>query len=48
MMTASKKVCHTILKYLFSLSLSLSTRIGKWDISKESFAAKEMGPEPSY
>jgi hypothetical protein len=51
MMTASKKVCHTISKYLlssFPLSFSLSTGIGKGDISKEPLAAKEMGPEPSY
>jgi hypothetical protein len=51
MMTASKKVCHTISKYLlssFSLSFSLSVGIEKRDISKEPFAAKEMGPEPSY
>jgi hypothetical protein len=51
MMTASKKVCHTVLKYLLSflfLFLSLSAGIGKQDISKESFAAKETGLEPSY
>jgi hypothetical protein len=51
MMTASKKVRHTISKYLlssFPLSFSLSTGIGKGDISKEPFAAKETGPEPSY
>jgi hypothetical protein len=46
-----KKVRHTASKYLlssFSLSFSLSAGIGKRDISKESFAAKETGPEPSY
>jgi hypothetical protein len=51
MMTSSKKVRHTVSKYLlssFALSFSLSTGIGKGDISKEPFAAKEMGPEPSY
>jgi hypothetical protein len=48
-MAASKKVCHTASKYLlssFSLSFSLSAGIGKRDISKESFAAKETGLEP--
>ena len=34
--------------FLFSLFLSLYAGIGKGDISKEPFAAKEMGPEPSY
>jgi hypothetical protein len=34
--------------FLSPLSLSLSAGIGKGDISKESFSAKEMGPEPSY
>jgi hypothetical protein len=51
MMTASKKVCHTVSKYLlssFPLSFSLSAGIEKRDISKEPFAAKETGPEPSY
>jgi hypothetical protein len=51
MMTASKKVCHTVSKYLlssFPLSFSLSAGIRKGDILKEPFAAKEMGPEPSY
>jgi hypothetical protein len=51
MMTASKKVRHTVSKYLlssFPLSFSLSTGIEKGDISKDPFAAKEMGPEPSY
>jgi hypothetical protein len=33
--------------FLFSLFLSLR-RVGKRDISKESFAAKETGAEPSY
>jgi hypothetical protein len=51
MMTASKKVCHIISKYLlssFPFSFSLSIGIGKRDISKESFTTKETGPEPSY
>jgi hypothetical protein len=51
MMTASKKVRHTVSKYFlsfFPLSFSLSIGIGKRDILKESFAAKETGPEPSY
>jgi hypothetical protein len=49
MMTASKKVRHTVLVYfLSSFPLSLSAGIGKGDISKESFSAKETGPEPSY
>jgi hypothetical protein len=49
MLTASKKVCHTVSKYLLSsFPLYLSAGIGKGDISKESFSAKEMGPEPSY
>jgi hypothetical protein len=47
-----KKVCHTIFEifpfFLSPLYLSLSAGIGKGDISKESFSAKEMGPEPSY
>jgi hypothetical protein len=34
--------------FLFPLSLSLATGIGKGDISKGSFSAKETGPEPSY
>jgi hypothetical protein len=39
MMTASKKVRHTVSKYLLSSfpPLSLSVGIGKGDISKESF-----------
>jgi hypothetical protein len=51
MMTASKKVCHTVSKYLlsfFSLSFSLSAGIEKENISKEPFTTKETGPEPSY
>jgi hypothetical protein len=51
MMTASKKVHPTVSKYLlssFPLSFSLSAGVGKKDISKEPFAAKETGPEPSY
>jgi hypothetical protein len=43
-----KKVRHTVSKYLlssFSLSFSLSAGIGKGDISKEPFTAKETGPE---
>jgi hypothetical protein len=51
MMIVSKKVRHTVSKYLlssFPLSFSLSAGIGKRDISKESFAAKDTGPEPSY
>jgi hypothetical protein len=51
MMTVSKKVRHTVSKYLlssFPLSFSLSARIGKRDILKEPFVAKETGPEPSY
>jgi hypothetical protein len=50
MMTASKKVRHTVSKYLLSSfpPLSLSAGIGKEDISKESFSAKETDPEPSY
>jgi hypothetical protein len=48
-MTASKKVCHTVLVYiLFSFPLSLSIGIGKAGFSKESFSAKETGLEPSY
>ena len=45
-----KKVCHTVLVYFLSSfpPLSLSIGIGKGDISKESFSAKETGPEPSY
>jgi hypothetical protein len=49
-MTASKKVCHTVSKYIlssFPLSFPLSAGIGKGDISMEPFAAKETGPEPS-
>jgi hypothetical protein len=36
--------------FLFSLSLSLSCHRDreKGDISKGSFSAKEVGPEPSY
>jgi hypothetical protein len=51
MMTASKKVRHTVSKYLlssFPLSFSLSAGIRKRDILKEPFTAKETGPEPSY
>jgi hypothetical protein len=50
MMTAPKKVRH--IAYIYILfpfpSLSLATGIGKGDISKGSFSAKETGPEPSY
>jgi hypothetical protein len=50
MMTASKKVRHTVsnISFLPFLSLSLSARIMKGDIPKEPFSAKETGPEPSY
>ena len=49
MMTASEGVPRCFSLFPFFLSpLSLSTGIGKGDISKESFSAKEMGPEPSY
>jgi hypothetical protein len=52
MMTASKR-CATLFLFIsflpfLSLSLSLSAGIGKGDISKESFSAKETGPKPSY
>jgi hypothetical protein len=44
-----KKSVPHCLKYLlssFPLSFSLSAGIGKGDISKEPFTAKETGPEP--
>jgi hypothetical protein len=49
MMTASKRCATLFSSFPFFLSsLSLSVGIGKGDISKESFSAKETGPDPSY
>jgi hypothetical protein len=49
-MTIASKRCATLFSlFPFFLSpLSLFAGIGKGDISKESFSAKETGPEPSY
>jgi hypothetical protein len=52
MMAASKKGVPHCFKispfFLSSLFLSLHRDREKGDISKESFTAKETGPEPSY
>jgi hypothetical protein len=40
--------CLNLYPFFLSLSLSLATGIGKGDISKGSFSAKETGLEPSY
>jgi hypothetical protein len=49
MMTASKKVHHTILIYIrFFFPSLLLQGPGKGIFRKGSFSAKEAGPEPSY
>jgi hypothetical protein len=50
MVTASKKVCHTVyIHILFSSPFSLFLQgPGEGIFRKGSFFAKEAGPEPSY